>query len=128
MEIPPGYRNDLKGTHVVRLLKAIYGLRQAMQVWTDTFSAAVQDFGYRPLPSSPCLFIKKGGGHTSLLSIYVDDGGLATSDEEERQRLMEFLCSKFKMVDFGSDELFHWDGGSAACSISHYSVASAGIY
>lgn len=78
-----GYRDDLKGAHVARLLKAIYVLKQAMHVWTATFSEAVQEFGYRPMLSSPCLFVKRKGDSISLLSIYVDNSGLATPDEEE---------------------------------------------
>ena len=106
MRLPPGYRDDLKGTHVARLLKAIYGLKQAMQVWVATFSDAVQQFGYRPMPSSPCLFVKKKGDNISLVSIYVDDGGVATADEKERQQLMGFLCKRFQMKNLGVMKYF----------------------
>ena len=50
MRLPPGYRNDLTGTHVARLLKTIYGLKQAMQVWTATFSGAVLKFELQAHP------------------------------------------------------------------------------
>ena len=106
MRLPPGYRDDLKGTHVARLLKAIYGLKQAMQVWTAIFSEAVQEFGYRPMLSSPCLFVKKKEDNISLVSMYVDDGGMATADEEERRQLMEFLCERFQMKDLGVMKYF----------------------
>ena len=106
MRLPPGYRDDLKGTHVARLLKTIYGLKQAMQVWTATFSDAVQKFRYRLMPSSPCLFVKQKEDSISLVSMYVDDGGVATADEEERKQLMKFLCERFQMKDLGIMKYF----------------------
>ena len=53
------------------------------------------------MPSSPCLFVKQKEDSISLVSMYVDDGGVATVDEEERKQLMKFLCERFQMKDLG---------------------------
>ena len=78
-----------------------------MQVWTATFSKAFQEFGYRPMPSSPCLFVKEKEDNISLVSMYVDDGGMTTADEEERRQLIEFLRERFQMMkDLGVMKYF----------------------
>ena len=92
MELPPGYKHYDRKKYVARLHKAIYGLKQAMTVWFLTFSVAIRSFGYFPMKSSPCLFLKRKDDDISLLSLYVDDGGFATSDSEEKGRLMSFLA------------------------------------
>ena len=43
--------------------------------------------------------MKKNRDEVHLLSIYVDDGGVSTSDESEREGLMGFLSENFKMKD-----------------------------
>ena len=58
------------------------------------------------MPSSPCLFVKQKGGSISLVSIYVDDGEIATADEEERKQLMSFLYDRFHMKDLGVMKYF----------------------
>ena len=53
------------------------------------------------MKSSPCLSIKRKNDDVSLLSLYVDDGRFATSDADEKGKLMSFLAQRFSMKELG---------------------------
>ena len=60
-------------THVLLLLKAIYGLIQAARQWWKKFKEAMAHCGYYPTAIDPCLFIKKDKNDIMLVQVYVND-------------------------------------------------------
>ena len=70
-----------KSDHVCKLLKALYGPKQAHRQW----HAKVDDFligelGFKTSGSDPCLYIKRIGNTTMLIALYIEDLLLAGSD------------------------------------------------
>lgn len=62
------------GTGLVCLLiKSIYGLKQAGQVWNMEFDHAIHKLGFRPLISDPCTYILHKGNDFIVVTIWVDD-------------------------------------------------------
>ena len=54
---PPGFGD---GTHqVLRLLKALYGLRESLNQWFKTVTKLMCDLRFEPLASESCIFISK---------------------------------------------------------------------
>ena len=118
MKIPEGYEkyrvevhNEVisNGTHVLLLLKAIYGLVQAAQQWWKKFKEAMSGCGYYPSKSDPCLFIKAATGDEpmSFVIIYVDDGGIIGTPKAIKD-VIEALSKSFKVKSMG--ELKHFVG------------------
>jgi hypothetical protein len=66
MTLPPGYRTPGK---VLRLNKALYGLRMSPLLWQKEFSSTLRSAGYGPIPHEPCCYTKDG----ILIFFYIDD-------------------------------------------------------
>lgn len=74
MEQPPG----IDGTNpemVCRLLKSLYGLRQAPRIWNETLDALLRQINFVRLDSDYGLYALKAedGSILMLLTVYVDD-------------------------------------------------------
>ena len=78
MRQPPGYRSS---GMIVRLQKALYGLREAPLLWQKYFTDTLYRFGFRTIPHEPCCLIKDG----LLIFFYVDDIVLAYEKKKELQ-------------------------------------------
>jgi hypothetical protein len=115
MEIPDGYDKFLKQEHnkdvnpktqCLRLHKAIYGLVQAARQWWKKFKETLSTLHYYPSKADPCLFIKDEGTHKkSFLMVYVDDGGIFSSDVNIRE-VLTALSKTFVVKDLGTMETF----------------------
>jgi hypothetical protein len=72
MKIPQG----LEGTtdkQACKLIKSLYGLKQANRQWYDKLSKFLINIGYTHMPSDPTLFTKKTDTSLTTLLVYVDD-------------------------------------------------------
>ena len=85
MELPEGFKEDGK---CLRLVKALYGLRQAGHLWSATFSGFLRGLGFQRNIADPSIhsLIWKDGttGKTRELHVgaYVDDLTIVSSDTE----------------------------------------------
>lgn len=73
MRLPLDYTG---GTHhvVVRLIKSIYGLKQSGELWNKLLDKHLQELGYSPSYSDPCVYYKHHQGKPSTyVCLYVDD-------------------------------------------------------
>ena len=91
---PPEYKFSNPMANVLKLLKSLYGLKQAMRL----FNAAVAEFlaahGFRRLYSESCLFVKHVGNNVIFVLAYVDDILMAGPDALI-QELVTALKTKF---------------------------------
>jgi hypothetical protein len=73
MEQPEGFQKEGENM-VCKLIKSIYGLKQASRNWNKEIDAFMRSIGYTPLVSDPCVYIKRTqSGKLIILSLYVDD-------------------------------------------------------
>ncbi|GJS25185.1 retrovirus-related pol polyprotein from transposon TNT 1-94 [Tanacetum coccineum] len=70
---PEGFVDLDHPTHVYRLKKALYSLKQAPRAWYDTLSRFLLDNKFSKGVVDPLLFTRKIGKHILLIQIYVDD-------------------------------------------------------
>ena len=61
MQAPPGYESDPR--IVKKLLKSLYGLKQAGRCWYDTLTHALKSLGFRASMADPGVFIACVNGH-----------------------------------------------------------------
>jgi len=66
MRLPPGYRQPNK---VVRLNKALYGLRQSLILWQSMFTSVMKDLSFTEIPQELCVMMKGG----IICFFFVDD-------------------------------------------------------
>lgn len=51
--------------------KSLYGLRQSPRKWNTTFAEAIEDIGFTPILSGPCLYVYGSGDSYVVLSVYM---------------------------------------------------------
>ena len=66
IRMPPSHR---KPRTVLKLTKALYGLRRSPLLWQRTLSQALRKLRFKPVPHEPYAFAYKG----ILIFFYVDD-------------------------------------------------------
>jgi hypothetical protein len=73
MEFPEGFMPTHMKGKVLRLLRAIYSLKQAGLAWWRTLDKSMQELGFEWLKSDAGLFVYKRGKDIVLTIIYVDN-------------------------------------------------------
>jgi hypothetical protein len=64
----------------MRILKAMYGEKQAPKLWSDKLHLILTKLGFVRCPFSACLYRYHYDGVTALLCVHVDDGLLLVSE------------------------------------------------
>lgn len=73
---------------MLKLHKAIYGLKQSPKCWHIKFESILKNFGLRATTADPCLFTGDYQDSSVLMIIYVDDGIVAANDKQVLDNLM----------------------------------------
>jgi hypothetical protein len=100
MTIPQGVSCS-KANQVCKLVKSLYGLKQASRKWYERLTSLLLQQGYRQSTSDYSVFTLQAGTDFTALLIYVDDIILAGTSLEEFQRIKSILDSNFKIKDLG---------------------------
>lgn len=94
MNQPEGF-DDGSG-RVCRLKGSLYGLRQSPRCWNQRFTDFLKRQELVTSTADPCLFIRNRNGKRLIVAIYVDDGLVAASDQEEVNNFLTELRMNFK--------------------------------
>jgi hypothetical protein len=100
MAIPEGVQVD-KQNQVCKLLKSLYGLKQASRKWYEKLTSLLLSEGYTQSAADYSLFTLRKDNQFIALLVYVDDIILAGTDLIEFSRIKAILDSKFKIKDLG---------------------------
>jgi transposase InsO family protein len=105
MSQPEGFTSGDGDTTVWRLLKAIYGLKQAGREWNHHLDAfIVGELHFTRCVADPCLYTRRSQtGRLLLLSVYVDDipSAFASEDRAEWQEVKARFLSRFSIKFLG---------------------------
>eukprot|EP00468_Gymnochlora_sp_CCMP2014_P001539 CAMPEP_0167741336 /NCGR_PEP_ID=MMETSP0110_2-20121227/800_1 /TAXON_ID=629695 /ORGANISM="Gymnochlora sp., Strain CCMP2014" /LENGTH=1163 /DNA_ID=CAMNT_0007625377 /DNA_START=343 /DNA_END=3833 /DNA_ORIENTATION=+ len=110
LELPPGYSPTLKASPgyriLLRLWKAIYGMKQAARLFYKLLSKDLVKLGFKKSKSSPCLYSKYYGSdkNIALLVVHVDDGCYFARHQEVISTDLKLLSRKYKL----SHEPLNW--------------------
>lgn len=107
MEIPAGYtvqdeqlvfagvnHKASDRSHVVKLLKNLYGLKQAGYNWYNTLTDELLKTGFKQSSVDKCLFIR----HDCIIIVYVDDCLLFSPTDSVLDDMISFLNKHFKIT------------------------------
>jgi hypothetical protein len=66
----------------MRILKAVYGDKQAPKLWSDMLHKILTKLGFERCPVSACLYVYRRDGVLAFLCVHVDDRLLLASHKE----------------------------------------------
>ena len=101
MRLPPGYIEPGK---VLKLNKALYGLRRSPILWQTKITNAMKSLGFDEIPQEPCVMMKDG----IICFYFVDDIVFAfrQRDREKVQETVEGLKKTFTIKEIGELKWF----------------------
>jgi hypothetical protein len=108
MKQPTGYEDHSRADYVLLLLRNLYGLKQAPRVWHQTIHPFLVKLGFISMEADPCIYYKwtSEQKRLQLISLYVDNLGIAADADIDLQAVRAALHSQYKMTDEPDDIFF----------------------
>ena len=105
MEQPEGFIKKGKEKKVCKLIRSIYGLKQASRVWNQTFSIFLEEkMNFHVIHSDAGVYVlrQQEGNSDVIFILYVDDILIMGNDKKLIVNLKKTLSSQqFQMKDLG---------------------------
>jgi transposase InsO family protein len=98
---PPGYIADGKENAVLKLNKALYGLRQAPRAWYAKLHDSLTSLGFVRSPSEHAVYRRGDSSSYLLVGVYVDDLIITGTDTQAVLDFKEQMKQLFRMSDLG---------------------------
>jgi hypothetical protein len=98
MSIPPGF-DTKREKKVYKLIKSLYGLKQASRQLFSKFSNTLLDHGFEQSKSNYSLFTRLQGTSYISLLVYVDDIIISSNDVDTIVQLSSYLNTQFCLKD-----------------------------
>jgi hypothetical protein len=100
IEQPQGFEVEDRKTHVCKLKKALYRLKQAPRAWYGRIDSFLTSLGLTKSKAYFNLYFKVMNDEPVILLLYVDDLFL-TGEEKLISECKKKLVVEFEMKDFG---------------------------
>ncbi len=98
MEVPKGCEvNGSRKDYALKLLKNIYGQKQASRVWANFLAKGLEDLDFKKSDYEDCLFYRG----RCVLMVYVDDTIIVGPTDVEVQEVVDLLDANFDVSDEG---------------------------
>ena len=95
MQQPPGFEDATYPSHVCKLQRSIYGLKQSPRAWYARLSQRLLQLGFVASRSDASLFIFSQGKIQIYMLVYVDDIVIAGFNPAVVDRLVQSLSASF---------------------------------
>nr|GEY29322.1 uncharacterized mitochondrial protein AtMg00810-like [Tanacetum cinerariifolium] len=106
---PPRFVDPDYPDKVYKVVKALYGLHQALKAWFETLANYLLENAFQRGKIDQTLFIKKQKGDILLVHVYVDDIIFGSTNKE--------LCKAFETLMKDKFQMSSMDGKSASTPI-----------
>jgi hypothetical protein len=100
IEQPQGLEVEDRKTHVRKLKKALFGLKQAPRAWYGRINSFLTSLGFTKNKADSNLYFKVMNNEPVILLLYVEDLFL-TTEEKLITECKKKLASEFEMKDLG---------------------------
>ena len=104
-EHPLGFETRDRETHVCKLNKSLYSLKQEPRTWYDRKNNFLMSLGFTKSKTNSILYFKVEGGRLVILLLYVDDL-FFTGEHELIANAKRRLVVEFEMKDLGMMHFF----------------------
>lgn len=91
MECPQGM--EIQGK-ILKLEKALYGLRQAPHRWNECLTSFLKQIGLNQLKTEQCIFKTDDN---VILGLHVDDGIIIGNNVKKMENLLQLIADKFEI-------------------------------
>lgn len=105
---PEGFVKQGKEHMVYKLVKALYGLRQAPRAWYDKLNKCLVSLGFTKCPYEHAVYTKREKEEVVIVGVYVDDLLITGTSLAVIQHFKNQMSTKFDMSDLG--KLSHYLG------------------
>lgn len=82
----------------VRLLKSVYGEKQAGKLWWEKLAKVLTDIGFQQCPEAPTLYLYKQCEDMIVVVTHVDDGLIGTNSELRFEWLRHEMMKHLKKI------------------------------
>ncbi|GJY80608.1 putative ribonuclease H-like domain-containing protein [Tanacetum coccineum] len=101
-----GFKDPDHPDKVYKVVKALYGLHQALRAWYETLANYLLGNGFKRGKIDQTLFIKKQKGDILLVQVYVDDIIFGSTNKELCTAFEKLMKDKFQMSSMGELTFF----------------------
>jgi hypothetical protein len=101
MFLPKELFCDVNGQPIiVKLLKSLYGLKQAGELWNKLINKQFCDLGFTRSAHDKCVYIKRNHSNktVTIIVVYVDDILFTGNDQDEIDRTLVHLSDQFTKI------------------------------
>jgi hypothetical protein len=127
--VPEGMEEFASGCRYMRILRSLYGLKQAGRIWALLLQSVLKEFTLIQSSMDVCIFTKELPTGTVFVLFHVDDIVIAVPRQSEDYLVLlkKQLLARFKGKDFGQiteflNIIFNYDqeAGIISLSLEHY--------
>nr|GEX17878.1 ribonuclease H-like domain, reverse transcriptase, RNA-dependent DNA polymerase [Tanacetum cinerariifolium] len=98
---PEGFIKEQDNRKVYRLIKALYGIRQAPRAWNIKLDNTLKSLDFKKCSLEQAIYTKTSNDSTLLIGVYVDDLIITGPPKKEINKFKAQMEEKFKMSDLG---------------------------
>nr|GFA12830.1 copia protein [Tanacetum cinerariifolium] len=103
---PLGFKDSNYPDKVYKVVKALYGLHQALRAWYKTLSNYLLENDFQRGKIDQTLFIKKQKGDILLVQVYVNDIIFGSTNKDLCKAFKKLMKDKFQMSSMGELNFF----------------------
>jgi len=98
---PEGFIKEGDEEKVYRLIKVLYGLRQAPRSWYTKLDNTLKILGFKKCALEQAVYTRTNKASTLLVGVYVDDLIVTGTPKKEIDTFKDQMQKKFEMSDLG---------------------------
>lgn len=98
---PEGFVRKGREQMVYKLIKALYGLRQAPRAWYAKLNKCLEELGFTRCPYEHDVYTKRIGEETLIVAVYVDDLLIIGTQKSIIEQFKKQMNEVFEMSDLG---------------------------
>jgi hypothetical protein len=98
---PLGFTNPDKEGKVLRLCKALIGLRQTPRAWNAKLDSTLKGMGFGQSPHEAVIYRRGNRGNALLVGVHIDDLVITDTKDVEVAAFKEEMKATFQMSDLG---------------------------